>query len=169
VALLGHPSREGIRTGDGLSGSTHWNNSVRARLYLTSLKDGDSDARVLEVMKNNRGKRGEQTHLRWSEGYFTTLTDINAIDAATKAKAKSVMLDLVGRYEKQGRSINANSSSTRHYYAPAVLADDPAANGISEDVFKLVMNELLHENRLVQITEGPPSKPRSKLIVARPT
>ena len=148
VVLLGHPSREGIKTGDGYSGSTHWNNSVRGRLYLTSLKDGDADVRVLEVMKNNRGKRGEKAHLRWSDGFFTTLTDINAVDAATKAKAKSVMLDLVGRYEKQGRSVNANPSSTRHYYAPVVLAADPAAEGITEELFKLAMKELLHENRL---------------------
>ena len=40
VILLSHPSLTGISTGTGLSGSTAWHNSVRARMYFTSRKTG---------------------------------------------------------------------------------------------------------------------------------
>lgn len=35
VLLLAHPSRAGMAAGDGLSGSTAWNGSVRSRLSLS--------------------------------------------------------------------------------------------------------------------------------------
>ncbi len=57
VVLLSHPSVAGMLSGSGLSGSTAWNNSVRSRLYLTSLKDA-LDGRVLSTAKANFGKPG---------------------------------------------------------------------------------------------------------------
>jgi archaellum biogenesis ATPase FlaH len=36
VVFLAHPSVDGIKTGRGYSGSTHWNNAVRSRLYFTT-------------------------------------------------------------------------------------------------------------------------------------
>jgi len=55
VIVLTHPSLTGISSGSGLSGSTAWHNSVRARAYLTSPKsdDGESDLRRIEFLKNN--------------------------------------------------------------------------------------------------------------------
>ena len=38
VVLLSHPSLTGINTGSGISGSTAWHNSVRARMYMTAPK-----------------------------------------------------------------------------------------------------------------------------------
>ena len=57
VIILAHPSVDGIKTGRGYSGSTHWNNAVRSRLYFTTgpqTKDeeagppSDPDTRLLE-------------------------------------------------------------------------------------------------------------------------
>ena len=52
VILLAHPSLTGLASGSGTSGSTAWNNSVRARLYLEA-DDKDKNARVLKFMKSN--------------------------------------------------------------------------------------------------------------------
>jgi AAA domain len=73
--LIAHPSLSGIATDSGLSGSTAWHNSIRARGLLktatvkTATADDDSepdpDLRVLEWRKNSYGPLAEQTQLRW--------------------------------------------------------------------------------------------------------
>jgi len=46
VVLLAHPSAQGISTGSGLSGSTHWNNAVRPRVGRTPHTPQRCDART---------------------------------------------------------------------------------------------------------------------------
>ena len=70
IVILSHPSLSGMASGSGLSGSTHWNNSVRSRLYLKRSDSGGNDERVLEVKKNNRGETGRQIDLEWRDGVF---------------------------------------------------------------------------------------------------
>ena len=74
VVLIAHPSLEGIRSGSGLSGSTAWHNSIRARAVFEipggkDADDGerelDSDLRTLRWAKNNYGALGEPTLPRW--------------------------------------------------------------------------------------------------------
>ena len=60
VVLLSHPSLTGINSGSGISGSTGWHNSVRARMYLKSCRaeerdQPESNLRELEFKKNNYG------------------------------------------------------------------------------------------------------------------
>lgn len=108
VLILSHPSVSGMATGSGLSGSTHWNNSVRARLYLTRPKgdDGayvDDDARTLEVLKNNRGKLGQKIDLEWRAGLFVNVDTVGTAtvdgeDAPQREdKAEALFLDLLGK------------------------------------------------------------------------
>ncbi len=44
--LLSHPSVAGMATGTGSSGSTAWNNTVRARYWLTETQDEDETRRL---------------------------------------------------------------------------------------------------------------------------
>src|SRR5262249_25812585 len=54
IIIASHPSLTGIASDTGLSGSTAWHNSVRARAYFKSLtEDNDDGLRVLEFRKNN--------------------------------------------------------------------------------------------------------------------
>ncbi len=81
LILTAHPSNFGITQGTGISGSTAWNNSVRARVYLTKPKDDleqygedeDTNERVLKVMKSNYGPSGHQIRLRWEHGVFAPI------------------------------------------------------------------------------------------------
>ena len=67
VVLLAHPSLTGISSGTGLSGSTAWHNSVRARMLLkapsrdSNDEQSASDLRELSFLKNNYGPLAE-TH-----------------------------------------------------------------------------------------------------------
>lgn len=70
VLLLSHPSQAGRNTGTGESGSTAWNNAVRARLYLTRPEDGLPEQRVLTRKKSNYSASGDDVKidLIWQEG-----------------------------------------------------------------------------------------------------
>ena len=57
----------GMNSGDGTSGSTHWNNAARSRLYFSSVKDDDT-LRELQVKKSNYGPKGETVRVRWQRG-----------------------------------------------------------------------------------------------------
>lgn len=69
VLLIAHPSRAGMTTGSGDSGSTAWNGSVRARLYFDKvLTDGvelDPSRRRLTLKKSNYGPRGLDLLVTW--------------------------------------------------------------------------------------------------------
>lgn len=70
VLLLSHPSQAGRNSGSGESGSTAWNNAVRARLYLTRPEDGLPEQRVLTRKKSNYSASGDDVKIEliWQEG-----------------------------------------------------------------------------------------------------
>jgi RecA-family ATPase len=111
VLLLAHPSLTGINTGTGLSGSTGWHNSVRARMYLRPAvtEDGDEpdpELRQLEFLKNNYGPLAQRVVLRWRNGVFVPEPGASSIERATAdAKAENTFLDLLARFNAQGRNV----------------------------------------------------------------
>jgi AAA domain/Toprim-like len=61
LVICSHPSLTGINTGSGLSGSTGWHNSVRARMYLTAAatekgEEPDPDLRELIFRRITMGR-----------------------------------------------------------------------------------------------------------------
>lgn len=64
IMLLHHPSVQGRNSGDGQSGSTAWEGSVRSRLYLREDKNG---VRELSLKKSNYSER-QSINLKWKEG-----------------------------------------------------------------------------------------------------
>lgn len=93
VVLLDHPSREGLRTGDGQSGSTAWFNAARSFITLARNDDG---SRTLKHKKNNWGNLHEDIRIEWSDGIFAR-TD----DASTAGGQK-----LTDRQEKMRRALS---------------------------------------------------------------
>lgn len=162
VVLLAHPSLTGLNTGTGTSGSTAWSNSVRSRLYLRRVKDdgyeADPDARILETMKANYGRTGEEIGLTWMGGVFLP-------DAPTReernSKAERVFLSLLAELAKQGRKVSPKASSM---YAPKVFAGLPGSEGVSKRAFQAAMEELLSNGAIRVEEEGPPSKRRAFLV-----
>lgn len=162
VVLLAHPSLTGINTGTGTSGSTAWSNSVRSRLYLRRVKDdgyeADPDARILETMKANYGRTGEEIGLTWMGGVFVP-------DAPTReernSKAERVFLSLLAELAKQGRKVSPKASSM---YAPKVFAGLPGSEGVSKRAFQAAMEKLLSNGAIRVEEEGPPSKRRAFLV-----
>jgi RecA-family ATPase len=84
ILLLSHPSQAGRNSGSGESGSTAWNNAVRARLYLTRPEDGLPEQRILTRKKSNYSASGDDVKLDliWSEGVLKPAADNKISDVA---------------------------------------------------------------------------------------
>jgi RecA-family ATPase len=181
IILAAHPSLTGMREGTGLSGSTAWGNSVRARFYLTKPKtkpktngdSGDDDdapdngLRVLQSKKSNYGPLTASIPIRWENGVFVVAAK-NAFDeTVAEAMAEEVFMMLLRRFSAQGRSVGPNRSSN---YAPIKFAEQPEAKEkkITKDEFAAAQERLLAADRIKVVPDGPPSRRRDRLVEASP-
>jgi RecA-family ATPase len=180
--LLGlHPSLTGINTGTGLSGSTAWHNSVRARAYLTSEKNEDGEAggakdsglRQLDFKKNNYGPISASVTLQWKPigkaGVYVPISSgSGGLDKiAADAKAEQLFLDLLRRYGKQGREVSHKVGPS---YAPALFAKEEAAQKLAvkpdrrRKTLEAAMNRLFEAKKIRTENYGRPSRPYNKIV-----
>jgi RecA-family ATPase len=160
VILLSHPSLTGISSGTGLSGSTAWHNSVRARLYLTSYKaeageQPDSDLRELKFLKNQYGRPGDNMVLRYRNGLFLPERGATSIErAAAEQTAGDLFLTLLERQTASGRNVSHKPRANN--FAPTVFAGEPDAKALSRphNAFKDAMERLFRENKIHIETYG---------------
>jgi RecA-family ATPase len=125
VILCAHPSLEGIKSDTGLSGSTGWHNSVRARLFFKKAADEDPDLRAVEVKKNNYGPITETILLRYREGIFVPEPRAGSLQRlAAEQEVDQLFMTLLHRFLAQGRVVSDKPSSA---YAPAIFAKEPEA------------------------------------------
>lgn len=172
VLLLAHPSRAGMASGSGDSGSTGWGNSVRSRLYLERIIDRgdgagpgyepDPDARLLRTMKANYGRTGGEITVKWQAGVFVAPEAETGLDRmAASAKAERVFLRLLDLFTAQGRHVSASPSTT---YAPTIFAKHPEAEGITKRAFAAAMETLFGRGEIVLDTHGRPGKERKHIV-----
>jgi RecA-family ATPase len=167
VVLISHPSLAGINTETGLSGTTQWHNSVRARYFMRTVKpqDGeplDTDLREIVFKKNNYGSISESIQLRWNNGLFLPVSDA-AVDQATReATAQEVFLVLLRRFRAQNRHVGDKPSSN---YAPAMFAREPEAigAGLTRNNLERAMRQLFMRNAIWNEPCGKPSRPSYRI------
>lgn len=170
VLLCSQPSRAGLNSGDGMSGSTAWNNSVRSRLYLERVLDDDKeeanvDIRTLRSMKANYAQKGFELQLQWKEGVFVPLLapgENGLGQVAARDFAEHKFLFLLTTYTRENREVSPKPSNV---YAPSIFAADHRADGVSKRRFTHAMNQLLQDKKIIITTEGPPSKQRQRLVI----
>jgi RecA-family ATPase len=170
VVIIAHPSVDAIKTGRGYSGSTHWNNAVRSRLYFTeaAAEEGaapNPDLKVIELAKANRAARGQKIHVMWTDGRFIATSPGSVENLTNATEAEAVFLHLLAKLDKQGRRVSPNPSST---YAPKVLAKEPGNRGIGKAALERAMPRLLDARKIHIRSYGPPSKERRCLALGPP-
>jgi RecA-family ATPase len=148
VVLCAHPSRAGIESGRGDSGSTQWSNAFRSRLYVDIVRDengrpdlADPDARTLERMKANYASRGDRLNLRWRNGVIVReRTEI--VDASDRRSINQVFLSL---FKVHAQRQNISPSATANNSAPAIFAKLPRdeRDGYAKRDFAKEMDRLL--------------------------
>jgi RecA-family ATPase len=166
VLLLAHPSLAGLNNGSGLSGSTHWNNAVRSRLYFTrtTSEDADPDERELTKLKANYSSTGDILRLRWQRGGFVALDEPSGIDrAALASRADRVFRALLAATYAEGSWVSPNPSANN--YAPRVFSRRPDCEGLGKPAFEAALFRLAKAGEVRTETYGRPSEPRSRLAL----
>ena len=158
VILLAHPSLTGLASGSGTSGSTAWNNSVRARLYLEA-DDKDKNARVLKFMKSNYGPKGEPMRLIYRNGLF--VPESVAEVQSRSANAEATFLEMLDIYEREKRSVSAKRSQS---YAPTLFAKDKRCRGFKKADLEEAMNALFARGKISNEEYGPASRRYTKIV-----
>ena len=161
VVLAAHPSLAGIANDSGLSGSTGWHNSVRARAYFKAGPGEDAGLRALEFRKNNYGPPdAPMILLRWANGVYVVETEGSFAEIAAQAEMDQLFLKLLRRSAEQGRHVSDKPSAS---YAPAVFVDDPEAKAAKATKKKLAeaMARLFAAKRIRVVAFGRPGKSRS--------
>ena len=93
VVLLAHPSLSGLSSGSGLSGSTAWENSVRARSYLSREEDSD-DVRILSRKKSNYSDISGNNDIKliWENGVLAIPSSPDALDRINSTALKHTIM-----------------------------------------------------------------------------
>ena len=163
VIVNSHPSQAGTNSGTGLSGSTAWHGKVRGRMYLRPDAE-DPELRILEFKKNQYGPIGDSIPLRYKNGIFVPEPRGGSMDPEVAAqRAKEVFLKLLNRFTREGRNVSDKKGTT---YAPAIFAEEQEAKAhkLNSKALNDAMRWLFADKKICVATEGPPSKPRSRLV-----
>jgi RecA-family ATPase len=168
VVLLSHPSLTGINTGTGISGSTAWHNSVRARIYMTAPKiepgvQPDTDVREIQFKKSNYGRVADSMVLRYKNGLFLPEAGPSNIDkAAREAAVDDAFIAVAKKLDATGEELSA--AQTSHGYAAAIIAKQPEAKDIRKAELVAAMDRLLNQGRLSIETLRPGTTRQKKVI-----
>lgn len=133
VIALAHPSRAGLSTGTGDSGSTGWSNSFRSRAFFHAPETAEGEEpepneRILSRKKANYAVRDEAIELQWRGGVFTRKDDQDGILASIKRRtAERVFLTQLEAHTREGRHVSDNPRAGN--YAPNVFALRPDREG----------------------------------------
>jgi RecA-family ATPase len=170
VILLAHPSLSGINSGSGISGSTAWHNSMRARIYLKSPQpeageQPDSDLRELTFKKNNYGPKNDSIILRYKNGLFLPEAGMSSLDKAEREmNVDTAFLAGLQKLIDQGQSVSPQVQS--HTYAPRMIAKVEKEYRPKE--LEAAQGRLLDARRIHVRNEGRPSHPVRRLYPGAP-
>jgi RecA-family ATPase len=170
VIMSAHPSLTGITSKSGLSGSTQWHNSTRARGYVHTEKTADegdtaTGTRVLDFMKSNYSALSERVELQWSNGLFVPVRAPSGPEqAARNAAADSLFLQLLDRSASKGESVSPKRNANN--YAPsrfAAAAESKAAR-FTSDHFADALDRLIAAGKIAAEPYGAPSRRTSRIV-----
>jgi RecA-family ATPase len=146
VIALAHPSRAGMNSGSGESGSTAWIGTFRSQLYLSTPKSEEGDppdpnARILTRKKSNAARRDETVELRWTDGVFKPLAASTGILGSIERRTcERVFLDLIDKAASEGQYVSHNSRAGN--YGPRVFALRPDRERFGKADFERAMQSL---------------------------
>jgi RecA-family ATPase len=164
VAVLSHPSLQGINSGSGISGSTAWHGAFRFRQYLKGVKaeaaeQPANDMRELQFLKNQYGPLGETIALKYQRGLFLPVPGVGSLErAARDQKMDDLFLTLLHRSIGQGR--NVSDKKTANTYAPNRFAEEPEAKAEHATKRELTeaMERLFRASKIHVASYGKPSR-----------
>jgi RecA-family ATPase len=170
LVCCAHPSRAGLSTGDGGSGTTGWSNAFRSRGYLRHVEDEDDhdpNARVLERKKANYAERNAELRLHWRNGVIIPDESLAKPGFATMGRpdVKIIFLDLVREMTAQNRPVSSAGRASN--YAPRLFEKLPPgqSHGFSEGQFRRAMDVLFMDKKIANVSYGRKGDERTKIAI----
>jgi RecA-family ATPase len=167
---LAHPSLSGLMSGRGTSGSTGWNNSVRARMYLETLevegKEADPNLKMLRQPKANYAKAGFELALRYENGVLVPVnTGVPPSGIAKEIIVEEIFMTLLRRLYREERFVNDKIGPS---FAPAIFEREPEAAEaiIRKAALRAAMVRLFQKRRIKLEPYGPLSRHLTRLTEA---
>lgn len=149
VLLCAHPSRSGMSTGTGDSGSTGWNAAFRSRLFFQRLDataddpEPDPDIRKLSRKKANYASANAEIEVRYQTGAFVVEggSAEHWIDRTQREnRADEIFLKLLDQREHQSRRVSHKERAGN--FAPKVFAKMRGAERLQRKDFEQAMERL---------------------------
>ena len=95
---------------DGMSGSTAWHNSCRARIYFKSVgkEDDGLSKREIRFLKSNYSREPRTIRVHWRNGVFVKEPSMGSLEMrAVEQRADDLFLALLRDFAFQGREVSA--------------------------------------------------------------
>jgi RecA-family ATPase len=171
VLTLAHPSRIGINTGSGESGSTTWIGTFRSQLYLETRRPEEGeppepDLRVLTRKKSNAARRDETIDLRWEKGVFVPVGATTGILASIERRnCEQVFLRLLDKTTAEGQPVSPNTRSGN--YAPKLFSRRPDRERFQKADFAWALQALFAAGEIINEPYGRKGDERFR-IARRP-
>jgi RecA-family ATPase len=166
IILLGHPPKSSnpAAAAHDYSGSTAWLNAVRSQFKIDFAdKDGDPDARRIDLGKANYTQRGGVISFRWHNWAFVHDDDLPSetgreVAATIKNCADDeIFLKCLDERNRQGRAVSEKHSPT---YAPRVFVGMPEGKAATKARLEAAMNRLFRIGKIerAELWRGPDRK-----------
>lgn len=134
---------------------------MRSLIYLKQADAGDG--RELQFLKNNYGPLGNSVPICWRNGVFIPVPAAGTLEVrAHEYNTEQVFLTLLTRFAAENRNVTDKPGTT---YAPKMFVLEPEATGVNKAVLEGAMRRLLRAGKIKVLTEGPPSRRRSRLVL----
>ena len=163
VIVLAHPSRNGINSGSGESGSTAWIGTFRSQLYLSTPKASgkadddeptDPDLRSLTRRKSNAARRDEEIKLRWQDGVFVPVSAPGGLIASIeRRKSERLFREVLAQADRTGRHLS-DSKHASNNYAPRACLRHPERGNRTLNEFERAMETLFANGEIKMCGEG---------------
>jgi RecA-family ATPase len=168
VLALAHPSRAGMNSGSGESGSTAWIGTFRSQLYLATPQTdegepSDPDLRLLTRKKSNAARRDEIIELRWKDGVFMPFRVPSGILGSIERRTcERVFLDLLEKTTAENQPVSSNSRAGN--YAPRLFATRPERLRYKRADFNHAMQVLFANREIANEAYGRKSDLRHRIV-----
>jgi RecA-family ATPase len=164
ILLLAHPSRAGLTSGDGLSGSTAWRNAVRSQLNLKA-GSGAGNRRTLTTQKTNYGPFGGTMTLEWHAGVFARV-DPDADPEVADASAEAEVMAAIVKLTKRGVALSPATNQGNFVVKEIVRAGGLPPVIRNQDTVRAAYDRLLERGDLRVETVKVGGHARKRLCVA---
>lgn len=168
ILLLQHPSKTGMETGDGTSGSVAFRNNCRGMIYLTKDKDDPKNGPLKMInLKAQYGPEMDDLMIRWEKGRFVPVAPFGYQVSSFfgRMSADQAFLACLDAANVQQRFVTHNPRVGN--YAPACFEKMQQSQGFNKQDLARAMERLFANGDIANEVIGLNSSRHPKIAIVR--